>query len=69
MDDRRGGEVYGWRWGPDGDRRPGLPWIGIFLVIFGGLLLLEQVAPELAHPGGMITDAVWMASPRARRSC
>ena len=30
--------TWAWRWGPDEDRRPGLPWIGIFLVIFGALL-------------------------------
>jgi hypothetical protein len=45
MDDRRipaepGGRVWAWRWGPDEDRRPGLPWIGVFLVLFGVLLLV-----------------------------
>ena len=38
--------VHGWQWGPDEARRPGLPWIGVFLVVFGGLLLLEQALPE-----------------------
>ena len=28
--------VYTWEWGPDQARRPGLPWIGIFLLVFGG---------------------------------
>jgi hypothetical protein len=27
--------VYHWEWGPDDARRPGLPWIGIFLLVFG----------------------------------
>jgi hypothetical protein len=38
--------VYGWQWGPDDQRRPGLPWIGIFLVVFGALLLLDRLVPE-----------------------
>jgi hypothetical protein len=38
--------VYNWRWGPDEARRPGLPWIGVFLLVFGVLLLLEQALPE-----------------------
>jgi hypothetical protein len=51
MDDDRGGStpvsgpavrVYGWRWGEEDSRRPRLSWIGVFLVIFGGLLILEN---------------------------
>ena len=38
--------VYHWEWGPDDARRPGLPWIGIFLLVFGGLLLVQQAYPE-----------------------
>ena len=38
--------IYTWEWGPDQARRPGLPWIGIFLLVFGGLLLLQQVYPD-----------------------
>lgn len=37
--------AWAWRWGPDEDRRPGLPWIGIFLVVFGALLLVERMLP------------------------
>jgi hypothetical protein len=38
--------VYSWEWGTgrgsgEQGRRPGLPWIGIFLLVFGGLLLLQ----------------------------
>jgi hypothetical protein len=38
--------AWAWRWGPDEDRRPGLPWIGIFLVVFGLLLLVERALPD-----------------------
>lgn len=34
--------VYGWQWGDDDARRPHLSWIGVFLVIFGALLILEN---------------------------
>lgn len=51
MDDDRGGStpvsgpavrVYGWQWGAEETRRPHLSWIGIFLVVFGILLILEN---------------------------
>jgi len=38
--------AWAWRWGPDEDRRPGLPWIGVFLVVFGALLLVERMLPD-----------------------
>ncbi len=28
-------QVHGWQWGSDDARRPGLPWIGVFLLVFG----------------------------------
>lgn len=62
MDDRRGVEVYSWRWGPDGERRPGLPWIGIFLVVFGGLLLVERALPEYETLGNIVVLAAGLAS-------
>lgn len=34
--------VYGWQWGEEDARRPHLSWIGVFLVVFGGLLILEN---------------------------
>ncbi len=37
---------YGWQWGPDDARRPGLPWIGVFLVTFGALLIVQNLLPE-----------------------
>ena len=43
--------VYGWQWGRDEDRRPGLPWIGVFLVIFGGLLIVQYSLPQYRNLG------------------
>ena len=57
----RRGEVvraYGWQWGPDERQRPGLPWIGIFLVVFGALLLLERFVPEFRLAGSAFLLAV-----------
>jgi hypothetical protein len=39
--------VYGWSWGAEDERRAGIPWIGVFLVILGLLLLVERVVPQL----------------------
>jgi hypothetical protein len=38
--------TWAFRWGPDEDQRPGLPWIGVFLVVFGALLLVERMLPD-----------------------
>jgi hypothetical protein len=68
MDDRRLPtepevvRVYGWRWGPDEARRPGLPWIGIFLVVFGALLLLQQMLPQYSRIGNVALLAAGLAS-------
>jgi hypothetical protein len=53
--------VYGWEWGPDDGRRPGLPWIGIFLLVFGGLLLIQQLFPEFKALGSVVVLAVGLA--------
>ena len=53
--------VYHWEWGSDNDHRPGLPWIGIFLLVFGGLLLLQQVFPQFAGVGSVIVLAIGLA--------
>ena len=45
--------MYRWEWGRDEDRRPGLPWVGIFLLVFGGLLLLERFVPALQFAGSL----------------
>jgi hypothetical protein len=55
--------VYGWEWndigGPRGRSR--LPWFGIFLVVFGGLLLLQQAFPALETAGSLLFLAVGVA--------
>lgn len=53
---------YGWRWGPDEQRRPGLPWVGVFLVVFGGLLLVEQALPAYRQLGNLALLAAGLAS-------
>jgi len=53
--------IYRWDWGPDGSRRPGLPWIGIFLLVFGGLLIVEQVVPAFASFGSLLVLAIGLA--------
>ena len=53
--------VYSWEWGPDQARRPGLPWIGIFLLVFGGLLLLQQLSPQSQSIGSVLGLAIGLA--------
>jgi hypothetical protein len=57
-----GSYVRYWQWGSDEARRPGLPWIGIFLVVFGGLLLLEQALPAYRQLGDVVILAAGVAS-------
>ncbi len=54
--------AWAWRWGPDEDRRPGLPWVGVFLVVFGALLLLERALPEYQRLGDVAVLAAGLAS-------
>ena len=54
-------EVYTWEWGPDQARRPGLPWIGIFLLVFGALLILQQVYPQFEAVGSVLVLAIGLA--------
>ncbi|MHB8460365.1 MAG: hypothetical protein ACYDAK_03285 [Candidatus Limnocylindrales bacterium] len=66
MNDRRddggGIHVLEWNWGGGRDAgRPGVPWFGVFLVVFGGLLLLQQVAPEFRAAGSLVVLAVGLA--------
>ncbi|TFG67322.1 MAG: hypothetical protein E4H24_06455 [Thermomicrobiales bacterium] len=56
-----GAHVYHWEWGPDDERRPGLPWIGIFLLVFGGLLLIQQLVPEFEALGSVLVLAIGLA--------
>ena len=55
------GRVYRWEWGPDDARRPGLPWIGIFLLVFGGLLLVQRAYPEFESLGSVLVLAIGLA--------
>ncbi len=58
-----GVRVYGWEWndigGPRGRSR--LPWFGIFLVVFGALLLLRSVFPSLETAGSLLFLAAGLA--------
>jgi hypothetical protein len=56
-----GVKVYAWEWGPNEARRPGLPWIGIFLLVFGGLLLIQQLFPQAEGLGSVVVLAVGLA--------
>jgi len=53
--------AYRWEWGPDDARRPGLPWIGIFLLVFGGLLLIQQIFPQFQALGSVVVLAIGLA--------
>jgi hypothetical protein len=53
--------VYGWSWGTDVERRPGLPWLGIFLLVFGLLLLVERLLPGFEFAGSAFVVAIGMA--------
>jgi hypothetical protein len=67
MNDQRmpaepGLHAWAWRWGRDEDRRPGLPWVGIFLVVFGVLLLVERMLPDYQRLGDVAVLAAGLAS-------
>ncbi|HXI46705.1 MAG TPA: hypothetical protein VNH13_10420 [Candidatus Acidoferrales bacterium] len=61
MNDQGPIRVYGWDWGRDEDRRPQVPWIGVFLLILGGLLIFEQVAPQYRDIGNVVVIAAGLA--------
>jgi hypothetical protein len=56
--------AYSWEWsnvaGPAGSRRS-LPWIGILLLVLGGLLLLRLALPGYATAGSLVVLAVGLA--------
>jgi hypothetical protein len=56
-----GSRIYRWEWGPDDARRPGLPWIGIFLLVFGVLLLIQQAYPDFKAAGSVVVLAIGLA--------
>lgn len=53
--------VYGWQWGREEDRRPKLPWIGIFLVVYGVLLLVSRLAPQFVISSNLLVLAAGLA--------
>jgi hypothetical protein len=57
--------VYSWEWGTgrpgDQGRRPGLPWIGVFLLVFGGLLVIQQLYPQSQALGSVLMLAIGLA--------
>ena len=58
-----GVHVYGWEWNDIGGPRSKsrLPWFGVFLVVFGALLLLRQVFPSLETAGSLLFLAAGLA--------
>lgn len=62
MDERPTGTIRTYRWGRDEERRPGLPWIGIFLLIFGLALLVERALPDYRRLGDVALLAAGLAS-------
>ena len=64
MTDRPRGDVrvVEWRWGADERRRPGLPWLGIFLVVFGVVLVLDRLLPQFETAGSAFLLAVGLVS-------
>jgi hypothetical protein len=60
-----GGHVraYGWEWNDIGGSRgkSRVPWFGIFLVVFGALLLMRQVFPAIDTAGSLLFLAVGLA--------
>ena len=53
--------VYGWEWGREEDRRPRLPWIGVFLVIYGALLLIQRAVPQYFVASNLFVLAAGLA--------
>ena len=54
-------QLYGWDWDRDQERRPQIPWIGVFLLVFGGLLLLERALPAYRDLGNIAVLAAGIA--------
>ena len=56
-----GVRAYTWQWGREEDRRPQLPWIGIFLVVFGALLLIDRLSPQYLTQANLLVLAAGLA--------
>ena len=60
--DDGGVRAYGWEWTDiGGGRRGRVPWFGIFLVVFGALLLLNAAFPAIEAAGSLLFLAVGVA--------
>jgi len=72
MDDKPGVvRINSWDWGREEDRRPQVPWIGVFLLVLGGLLLLERALPqyrELGNVGVLAAGIAFLIVWAIRRS-
>jgi hypothetical protein len=55
--ERGGMRAYTWEWGREEDRGLRLPWIGVFLVIYGALLLTERLANQYLVPANLLVLA------------
>ena len=56
-----GPRAYTWEWGREDDRGPRLPWIGVFLVIYGALLLVEKLANQYLVPANLLVLAAGLS--------
>jgi hypothetical protein len=56
-----GMRAYTWQWGREEDRRPRLPWIGIFLIVYGALLLVGRLAPQYVAQANLLVLAAGLA--------
>jgi hypothetical protein len=56
-----GVRAYTWQWGREEDRRPRLPWIGIFLIVYGALLLVGRLAPQYVAQANLLVLAAGLA--------
>ena len=50
-----------WEWGREDDRRPRLPWIGMFLIIYGALLLVQRLYPTYLTTTNLVVLAAGLA--------
>lgn len=53
--------VEGWQWGREEDRRPRLPWVGVFILVLGVLLLINQALPNYFTASNLVVLAAGLA--------
>ena len=56
-----GARAYTWEWGREEDRRPRLPWVGIFLIVYGALLLVDRLTPNYLAQANLLVLAAGLA--------